>query len=518
MKGPKWWVIARNEYRMATSGIRSWRKVLPILIIAALAIFVFWIAPGIASLIKDETLALLVSQAALASVEVIMVTAFFYFLVIPISNTLRESQTEDLEALLSSPLKPADLLLGKFLGKLPLYGIGIVVVAGIFTAVLSLRGISILQTLIIVLVFLMLLVSAMWLGEVVSAVLRTRLRKTSKGKDIGKALAMLIALPMLALFYAIMGGWMGEALSNPGNSGLVETILMVFPTSWGAGLVLDFGSHPGILAPSGLMSLLQFTGVVLFFVGSFFLGTRAANRVYSLEPTGVAASWARKEGLFYRLIRRLGRGSSFSVLLVTIFKDYARRLENLSRVAYVVGLMVLIAVFLVTPEDPLGLVSTLLFTSVFLAAILIGEVTIRGKESLFIYRRVPKGESRYLKARLIQSWIIAVPLMGVLTSILLLLSGNDMVSVLLYTGFMVQITAAYCCMLLGLFLMRPAFSDKSSDFAINIMIAMGISVGILVTTMILFGASGIALVFTPVVWALGIGLLLIGKSRLEIIE
>ncbi len=518
MKGPKWWVIAHNEYRMSTSGIRSWRKIVPVLIVAALAIFVFWIAPGIAGLLKDETLALLVSEAALASVEVIMVTAFFYFMVIPISNTLRESQTEDLEALLSSPLKPAELLLGKFLGKLPLYGIGIVIVAGIFTAVLSLRGISALQTLLIIIVFVLLLVSAMWLGEIISAVLRTRLRKTSKGKDIGKALAMLIALPMLALFYAIMGGWMGEALSNRGNSGLVETILAVFPTSWGAELVLEFGNHPGMLVPEGWWSILQLSGVVLFFVGSFYLGSRAANRVYSLEPTGVAASWAPKEGFFYRFLRRLGRGSSFTVILVSIFKDYTRRLENLSRLAYVVGLMVLIAIFLVTPEDPIGLVSMLLFTSVFLAAMLIGEVTIRGKESLFIYRRVPRGESRYLKARLIQSWIIAVPLISILTFILLLFSINDIMSILLYTGFMGQITAAYCCMLLGLFLMRPAFSDKSSGFAINIMVAMGISIVLFIATIIFFGSSGIVLVFTPAIWVLGVSLLLVGKNKLESIE
>jgi len=59
-------------------------------------------------------------------------------MIIPVSNSLRETQTEQLEIFLAAPIKPGDVLVGEFLGALPFYAIVITIIAGSFTALMIL--------------------------------------------------------------------------------------------------------------------------------------------------------------------------------------------------------------------------------------------------------------------------------------------------------------------------------------------------------------------------------------------
>ena len=154
-KKPKWLIIANNEYRIITSGIGKSRKLLPIIIILILAILIFFIFPKIIELFVDDLQAFFLSVVALAMVEIVLFMFFFWLLLIPISYTLREEDTNDLEIFLSAPIRPSDVLLGKFMGFFPFYAIFIMLVTGIFTAILSPLGIDWVQTIIIILIFLL---------------------------------------------------------------------------------------------------------------------------------------------------------------------------------------------------------------------------------------------------------------------------------------------------------------------------------------------------------------------------
>ena len=153
---------------------------------------------------------------------------FIWFLIIPITTTLRDIKTNTHEVFLSAPIKPSDILLGEFVGKLPFYAIAITIVVGFFTAILSSLGIDFIQMRMIILVFILIFLSAQWIGTVIAALLRTKLGKTARGKDIGKALAMLLALPMVAIMYALMGGGLGDLLINPNANETVKTIFSIF--------------------------------------------------------------------------------------------------------------------------------------------------------------------------------------------------------------------------------------------------------------------------------------------------
>ena len=497
MPVPKWLVVAKNEYRIHTSRIRKIRPYFPYLVVGLLAVYVAFIAPSFAGLFMDDLLALLLSQAAVAMVQIMLFMIFIYFIIIPVTQTLREVQAEQLEIFLAAPIKPSDVLLGEFMGQMPFYAIAVTVIAGFFTALLNPLGLDVVQMAIIIAVFAVTFLSAFWIGNVIAALLRTKFGKTARGRDIGRALALMIALPLVALIYGLQFGGVFEALSDPAASGTVKVVLGLLPSSWGAEVIVAFASNPGNIVAVGFETLTRFGGLVAFFVAVLWLGARVANRAYSLEPTTFSASRAKPDGVFYKTVKNFGGGGSFGTLLVSVFKDYGRRLENLSKIAYVVGLIVMMNIFIVGPqlsyESELGVVMPLMmvqFMFPILAVFVAGEVTLRGKESLFIYRKTPSGVGRFVKARLIQGWLVVIPIAAMVTAMSTIITPQiTFVSLLLNTVLGALIAATNVAFVLGLFLLMPVFSEKSVRYMLNILIIIFVSIGLFIGSML--GLMGI---------------------------
>jgi hypothetical protein len=526
---PKWLVVARNEYRIHTSRIRKIRPYFLYLVIGLLAVYVAFIAPSFVSLFIDDFLAFFLSQAAVAMVQIILFMIFFYFIILPITYTLREVQTGQLEIFLAAPIKPSDVLLGEFLGVMPFYAIAVTVIAGFFTAALnahpSLR-LDMVQNAIIIVIFVVTFFSALWIGTLIAAVLRTKLGKTARGKDVGRALAMIIALPMIAMMYAIMGGGLLEALRNPGTSGMVRVILGLLPSSWGAEVIVGFANNPSNIVAVGFETLIRFGGLIAFFVAALWLGAKVANRAYSIEPTTFTASRAKQDGAFYKTVKSLGGGGSFGTLLLSVFKDYSRRLENLSKIFYMVGLLVVMNIFLTTPDDPEGALVMLQLILPMLAAFVVGEVTLRGKEALFIYKKTPSGVGRLVKARLLHGWLVVIPIAAVVTAVSTSLTPQTtFISLLTTVGIVILTTTANVAFVLGFFLLNPAFSQKGGNYVLNLMVVMYSQVGLFLVPLIVFGRvfdlglyHALFYVTVPSSWLVGIVFLYLGKRKLSRIE
>ena len=534
----KWLVVAKNEYRLHTSSIRRIRPYFLYLIIGLLAVYVGFIAPAVVSPFIDDFLAFIITQAAVPMVQIILFIFFFVLIVSPISETLREAQTGQLEIFLAAPIRPSDVLLGEFLGMMPFYAIAITVITGSFTAVLTPLGLDMVQIAIIIIIFVVALLSAYWIGIVIAAVLRTRLGKTSRGKDIGRALAVVIALPIIAVMYAILGGGLVEALVDPGTSGMVRAILGVLPSSWGAEVFVSFASNPGNIAAVGFETLTRFGGLLAFFVAVLWLGAKVANRAYSLEPTTFIASRSKPDGVFYKTVRYLGGGRSFGTLLVSVFKDYGRRLENLSWIVYVVGLIAMINIFLSdpysSPRDPLVVLSTMAIP--LLTGFVTGTVS-RGKETLFLYKKAPHGVRRFVRARLLQGCLVAVPIAAAIMAVSTILVPDITLFPLLMNVIWGSLrTMASVVFLLGLALLIPVFAEGSRERAFGAIInlqailftTIGLEIGfsrfglsfskILPSLEAFTGLLFDHLLQTAVISLLGIMLLYLGKRKLSRIE
>ena len=485
-----------------------------------------WLAPAFVNLFIDDFIAFILSQAALAMMPILMFLLFFYLLILPITYTLQGMQAGQVEIFLAAPVKPSDVLLGEFLGIAPFYAIGIALIAGFFTAALSPLGLDALQMSITVLVFVIILLSGLWIGTLIAALVRTKFAESARTRDIGKALSLLLALPMIAIMYAMAGGGLLEALANPGTSGLVRTALSLLPSSWGADLIVSFASNPGNIAAIGLETLTRFGGLILFFIAALWLGTKAASRAYRIEPTTFSASRAKPDGFFYKTLRNIGGGKSFGTLLASVFKDHYRRLENLSRIAYIIGIFVLVNVFFVGGfNDPEGSLIMEQFLLPFLAVFIVGQVTVYGKEGLFVYKKAPLGISRFVKAKLIQSLLVAVPTATVITAFSLIFAPQaSVLSVLTYIGLIILLIGGNVALALGLALMNPQFSENArsqmGSLMLNAYVVILASMGVFIFSMAILNWSIFytTLLQNAVVWTLGIIVLYLGKIKVNRIE
>lgn len=538
MPAPKWLVVARNEYRILTSSIRKIRRYFPYLVLGLLAVYVLFIAPAVVSLFIDDFLNFVISVAAVPMVQIILFMFFFYLMLFPISDTLREVKTEQLEIFLVAPVKPSDVLLGEFLGKMPFYAIAITVITGTFTALLIPLGLDLVQNAIIILVFIITFLSATWIGTVIAAILRTKLGKTVRGKDIGRALSIIIVLPGIAVMYAIIGGGLTKALIDPTTSGTVRAILGLLPSSWGAEIFVGFASNPGNISAVGLETLMHFGGLIAFFIAVLWLGAKAANRAYSLESTTFTASKVKPDGFFYKTIRRLGGGGSSGIILKSIFKDYGRRLENLSWIVYVVGLIAMISIFLSdpfsSPRDPLVILS--LMSIPLLTGFVVGTVS-RGKAILFLYRKTPNGVGRFLKARLLQGWLVTVPIAaGIMAVSTVLVPQVTLFSLLLNMIWGSLRTMASVAFLLGLALLIPIFAEESRERTLGIIVNLQIVLFTTIGLEVSFSRFGLSfgnlfsnldpfagllldhMLQTAIIWLAGIVFVYLGKRKLSKIE
>jgi len=530
----KWLVIARNRYRIATSGIRSIRPYFLPLVIGLLAVYVALVAPAVVTPLIDDFTAFIITRAAVPMVQIILFMLFFYLILIPITDTLREVQTSQLEILVRAPLKPSDVLLGEFMGAMPFYAIAITLITGTFTALLNPLGLDIIQKAIIIITFVITLLSAFWIGIVIAAVLRTKLGKTVRGKDVGRALSVVLALPMIAVMYAIYGGGLLTALTSSETSGMVRTILSVLPSSWGAEIFVSFASNPSNITEVGIDTLTRLGGLIVFFAATLWLGAKAANRAYSLETVTFIAPKAKPDGYFYKTIRHLGGGGSSGTLLVSVFKDYSRRLENLSWILYVAILLVMLRIFisdpLTSPEEPLVQLSA--FGIPMLGAFVVGTVS-RGRETIFLYKKTPSGIGKFVKARLLQSWLVAVPIAAALTAISTISVPQITLTSLLINTLLGSLrTLASVALILGLALINPIFAEESRErnlgIIINLMLVIfatiGLEIGWRAFGKMLPNLDRFTILFydhllpTAFFSLIGISLLYIGTRRLSRIE
>jgi hypothetical protein len=234
----------------------------------------------------------------------------------------------------------------------------------------------------------------------------------------------------------------------------------------------------------------------------------------------------------------LGGGGSFGTLLVTSFKDYGRRLENLSYLFYSVILVIMITVFLSdpfsSPTQPLIMASEMAIP--MLTAFAVGTVS-RGKDTLFLYKKSPNGLSRFVKARLLQNWLVTIPIAAAIIGTLTFLAPQITALSLLANVVAGSLRAmGIVILLLGLALVIPVFAEESRERAfgviINFMVVFLLTIGLelgLSRSSLNFGtilphldpvtaAQSNNLAITAIIACAGGVLLYLGKRKLSKIE
>jgi hypothetical protein len=175
---------------------------------------------------------------------------------------------------------------------------------------------------------------------------------------------------------------------------------------------------------------------------------------------------------------------------------------------------------------PVLSVMTLLFLFPIIIIMVTGDVTVQGKENLFIYRKAPLGVDGYLRAMLVKGWLVIIPLASI-TGVLVT-SGTHLG--LFVTSLAVLIVAAQVVLVIGLFMLNPAFSEKSPRIWANMFIIIGLQVALLILSTLPLAISGgtqenpDSLLFlamgylVPINWLVAAVLFYLGRYRLHRIE
>jgi hypothetical protein len=192
---------------------------------------------------------------------------------------------------------------------------------------------------------------------------------------------------------------------------------------------------------------------------------------------------------------------SFGVLVVTAIKEFTRKMQNVSRLAYGVVIAVLLPVIFNAsissmPENPPPEFSQFI---VFIVIIMVGFMLpmiggitfggigfIESKDQLWIIQSAPNGARKFGKARITESLLLAIPLAIIPSIGVVVVFQFGVLEVLALTGYAWWATAGSVLLSTGITANNPAYEDqKSSAFYVNTFASIFSIMGIMILSLIM---------------------------------
>ncbi|MFX0139180.1 MAG: hypothetical protein ACFFDN_36395, partial [Candidatus Hodarchaeota archaeon] len=331
-----WRAIAKSEIRRRTSSFRNHRFLLFILIYTVLFIWAFLIAPLIFDLVMP-TLATRFPGTIFAIVgyliEFMLMMLFLIIIMYPMQNIYRKTEVGYKEMVLASPVKPGDIFIGEFIGKVPIYLIFILALAPVITGLINpIINLNFSQYIIIYLCVAGHVIFAALLGSILVSWLEHRIARSEKARDLGKVLLFLLAIAMVAILYTFTYLF-NFLMLNP----QIKNYLMFYPSLWFSNIIL-YTIQP-LLISSYILNIWASISIAIFIpVLILYITFKKAHVFYSLETSfEKTTTIIVKENKFYRFIRKI-TGVKWEGLIIIQLKEFFRKRENIIKIVYSIGL------------------------------------------------------------------------------------------------------------------------------------------------------------------------------------
>ena len=526
-----WFQIAKNEVRRWTSRFRKHRRLFFLIIAAIMGTYAFVLVPLILSAFRGGIYSLLIGFGPalpylvyyIFSLAVLYI--FLWCITYPLSTTLQSTGdlAGQLEILLCTPVKPQHILFGKFIGRLPTYLIMLFAIAPWLVNIFSIAlPLSIFGQILIYLVLFVVIVFGMWLGTLLAAFVESKVRKSEKSRDYGKAMTFLITIFTAAIMY-IMIWVVSTGLTDPTSP--LYTVLQFFPSTWGSIIIITiFGA--GIILPLNIifyiLLLLGLTALTLF------LGYHRSGHFYSLEPIVTVTERVIGEKRFYRFFRWLFPGD-FGVQFLSQLKQFSRKLENFSRIGYAMGLSAMVMIFNIVGfgdelYTPFIITMITFFYPMMIASLLGCFVILGSKDHLWIYKKAPNGVKNYVRAIYLVNILYSLMIGLIFSIVASILLGFTFLEGLFMVGLFIAFTLTLMATAIGIAFIFPTFEERGSKIGILMMAYMGITIGIWIGCLFIgdfllgdapFGASVLTLILTTIS---GLVLLRLGIKKLSSLE
>jgi hypothetical protein len=483
-----WVAIAKAEFQVTTSRFRKNRKLVIVALFLIGTVWAIVIAPWIMKNLFDllGTEVNQVLQAAYPGImRSVVLILWTMVLVYPISYSLQEVKIGQWEIMLSNNVSTREMLFGMFLGKLPQYTLLVLIMAPILISpFMSFYQVSMLGQSIAYLVVAAFVLFTLLLSTVLSTAIQAKLGDSPRGNDIAKAMGIVVVIVFLIPLYALL--YFAEDFARL----LGLNVFLILPSTWPADLITwitiyfnGVGLAPGVINVFETILGLSFEWTLLF-TGFYFLvvlgiGVVTPDRIFSLEAGArtETVTTVGRENIILRGIRRVAPGSR-GVLIVTTLKDFGRKAQNTSKLIYAIFISILLPL-MINYGGSFGALDpdqVLVFISFFVSLILgmIGGLTFGGvgflesKDQLWTIKSAPNGVSKFLTSRVINGFLLAIPIViapVVILTLVLSLSIADS-AILLVDSYVI-----FCCTIMvgiGITAANPAYEDtKSSTFQVN---------------------------------------------------
>ena len=486
----KWLVIAKAEFFVQTSRFRRWRSGVTLILLIFGVVWALFIVPEIVSGILadlDPMIEAVFMGSFPSLMRSVMLFLWIILLVYPISYALQEIRIGQWEIMLSNNVSTRDMMFGMFVGKIPSYGLLVLYAAPIMLTPFSLFfRVSPLGQAIMYLILFLVALGTLFLSNLLTTAIQAKLGESTRGNDIAKALAMVVAVVVLIPMYGLI--YFADSMS----AALGMDVFLLFPFTWGADVIswtVILFNNVG-LAASVFTSVLRLDFLVsllllgVFTAGTVVLGFSAADRIFSFGagPRTEKITTVGPENFILKSIRRAIPGS-FGVLVVTAIKEFSRKMQNVSRLAYGMAIAVLLPVIINAsissiPEDipPEVHQFIVMFTIILMGFMLamIGGITFGGigfiesKDQLWIIQSAPKGAWKFGKARIAESLLLAIPLAIIPSIGVAFIFQLGVVEFLALIGYAWWATTGAVLLSTGITANNPAYENqKSSAFFVN---------------------------------------------------
>jgi hypothetical protein len=545
----KWLAIAKTEFLVQTSKLRKVRKLAGFLLLFFGIIWALFIVPYIMAFILSSfgpTIEGIFMASFPSLMRSVMLFLWIIFLIYPISYALQEIRIGQWEIMLSNNVSTRDMMFGMFLGKIPSYGILVVYAAPIMLSPFALFfHVDLLGQIIMYLTVFFVALSTLFLSNLITTAIQAKLGESSRGNDIAKALAMVVAVIVLIPMYGLI------YFSGSMSAVLGMDVFLLFPFTWGAdiiswtviifnGLGISYTIFLSVLKIDAIVDLgllLAYTGLIVL------LAFSTADRIFTFGagPRTEKIITVGKENFILRGIRKI-LPSAFGVLVVNSIKEFTRKMQNVSRLIYGVVISVLLPVILSysigsLPEDAPPEVDTLIvMLIIWLMGMMLAMISgmtfggigfLESKDQLWIMKSAPHGVSKFAKARITESLLLAFHIAIVPSITVTIVFGFDIFEALIMIAYTYWSTCGAVLLSIGITANNPAYENqKSSAFIINtftsiflimIIIMLSFFLGIQVMTLYASLPLFMLLMSTPLI-VIGFFLYSVGIGRMSRVD
>jgi hypothetical protein len=482
-----WKVIAKNELIRRTSKFRRHRLLFFLILYGALLIWGFILAPLLfdsfmPTLAENEAIKPYIVPGVALIIEYVLMIFFIIIILYPLNFIFRQTEIGHKEMILATPVTAGDIFFGEFAGKLPfilIYVLGLTpAIVGLINPLINLTFV---QTLVIYIDVFGMCLFALLLGSILSSWIEHKISDSEKYRDLAKVLLMILSIGMVALIYSLQF-FFKYLLEHPN----LKNWLSFYPAFWFSNIII-YILEPSLL-DSYILNIWMNIGLIIIIPSSIlYLSYKKASAFYSLEGgTEKGGTIIKKESKLYGFFKMF-IGKKWEGLVIIQFKEFFRKKENISKLAYAIGITVFFGVIypLLYPEGNDGqLIPTAIETLIrifmggfILSIIFGGYIFVGSKDLLWVYKKSP----RHVKG-LVYSYLFSLVILIILIDIGLTIAFSiilkfDFVEIL-FSFFAFLFSAIFAIAIaIGVQCFHPAFEEKGKHMGGNIFATIAIQMG-----------------------------------------